>query len=150
MIFLRVVLLISMGVPLAFLAGCGTATTGAGAAEGTSVSTRIEFDSRYDIDRAVVTVFQSEGFQLASRRADGFTFQQVGTPATQAVYGDWFAAGVLVRTEVIITNPEFGTHLVRCEVFLLERGAGEWIPAREGNAQFKGLLKKVKKLAGVL
>jgi len=75
-------------------------------------------------------------------------FERAGDSTLQANYGDWFGEGTLVRAEVVLTEVEFGTHLVTCNVSMQEGGA--WIPVSNGRARFRTLVKRVKKLAVVL
>jgi hypothetical protein len=57
--------------------------------------------------------------------------------------------GRSVRAEVIVTNPEFGTYRIHCDP-LVQDGGGAWVLASEERSDYKDLLSKVKKLAGVL
>ncbi|MBL49511.1 MAG: hypothetical protein CMP28_11245 [Roseibacillus sp.] len=129
------------------LAGCGP---GGGGGAQPRLSQKVEFLPRYNIEKAVVTVFQMDGFQLiAGRKAGGaFQFVRRGDVVSQERFGDWFDGGVQVRADVTVTEVEFGTHQVSC--ILLSSRAGDFVPTEKGDRRVKALLKRVEKLAGVL
>jgi hypothetical protein len=144
---IRVLVVLSMGLPSMLLTGCETGT-GVGPPGKSPVSTKIEFASRYHIEKAIMTVFLAEGFQPIGQLPGRTLFERAGGSTMQANYGDWFGEGTLVRAEVVLTEVEFGTHLVTCDVSMQEGGA--WIPVSNGRARFSTLVKRVKKLAVVL
>lgn len=131
---------------LAFLPGCGPSAAGGGSSKAVA-STKVEFESTYTIGQAILTVFQIEGFQPSGRTPDRLRFLKVGDAETQEAFGDWFAPGVVVEAEVIIIDVEFGTHRVECRATARRGGVG--VPVKE-HGRFKILMKRVKKLAGVL
>ena len=135
---------------LFFLPGCESLPGKGGSNERGLVSLKIDFVDRYDLDQAIPIVFRSEGFQLTGRYANSFTFHRSGDAATQATYGEWFAPGNQVRVDVILTAPEFGEYLVRCDVYAIPPGSAQWIAVHEGKSQFRKILKKVKQLAEVM
>lgn len=126
------------------LVGCGS-TAGSG---GAAISTNINMAPRYNVEKAVVTVFFAEGFQIVGSGNGQFGFAREGDATTQKNFGDWFGPGVTVRADVIVKELEFGKHQVNCAPFL-QQGTS-FTPTSQGAARFKTLMKRVKKLAGVL
>jgi len=133
-----------------FLAACGPTGGGGGSVSGSVLSRKIEFAPRYNIEKAVMFVFQGDGFQPLPGSGVGgkFAFLRKGGGVGQERFGEWFGPGVFLRAEVDVTEVEFGTHRVRCTL-LADRGDG-FIPTSQGDRRGKVLLKRVKQLTDVL
>ncbi|MBJ07099.1 MAG: hypothetical protein CMO40_08310 [Verrucomicrobiaceae bacterium] len=145
---LRHVFLLSALAGVALLPGCASREPGSG--EQVLFSKKIEFIPRYNIEQAVVTVFQMDGFQLMQGRRAGepFQFLREGDLVSQQRFGDWFGVGVHVRAVVTVAEVEFGTHQVSCVLLSLE--GEKFVPTGQGDGRVKALLKRVKKLSDVL
>ncbi len=132
------------------LPGCGAGGNGDSARPGLLQSPKIEFAPRYSIERAIITVFQGDGFELvAGSGARGiFHFVREGDALGRERFGDWFGPGVFLRIEVILTEVEFGTH--RVSSALEVRRGGSFVSSQEGSRRVKVLLRRVRKLAGLL
>ncbi|MCH2063605.1 MAG: hypothetical protein MK194_07760 [Roseibacillus sp.] len=145
-------LLFSCLVPafLLFLAACGSTGGAIGSAPGSGLSRKIEFAPRYNIEKAIMTVFQADGFQPLPGSGEGgrFAFLRRGDAIGQERFGEWFGPGVSLRAEVALNEVEFGTHRVHCVLKVSEGGA--FVMTSEGDRRGKVLLQRVKKLAGVL
>jgi len=77
-----------------------------------------------------------------------FRFIREGDSLGQERFGDWFGSGVFLRAEVTLIEVEFGTHRVSC---LLEAGNGENFEiTQDGGGRARVLLRRIRKLAGVL
>lgn len=133
-----------------FLAACGPTGGGGGSVSGSGFSRKIEFVPRYNIEKAVMIVFQADGFQPLPGSGVGgrFAFLRKGDGVGQERFGEWFGPGVSLRAEVDVTEVEFGTHRVRCTL-LANRGDG-FVPTSQGDRRGKVLLKRVKQLTEVL
>ena len=129
------------------LSACGPGGLRGGGQAG--LSQKIEFAPRYNIEKAVVTVFQMDGFQLLPGRVAGgpLQFARRGDARSRERFGEWFGQGVQALAVVTITEVEFGTHEVKCT--LLSSAGGDFVPTDQGDGQVKALLKRVKALAGV-
>jgi hypothetical protein len=132
-----------------FVVGCGS-TGGGGAELGGGLSRKIEFAPRYNIEKAIMTVFQADGFELlpGSGRRGRFLFLREGDPVGQERFGEWFGPGVTLRAEVSLVEVEFGTHRVYCVLQVSNGGAFVLSPGGERRGRI--LLQRVKKLADVL
>ena len=117
---------------------------------GGGLSRKIEFAPRYNIEKAIMTVFQADGFELlpGSGRRGRFLFFREGDPVGQERFGEWFGPGVTLRAEVSLVEVEFGTHRVYCVLQVSNGGA--FVPSPGGERRGRILLQRVKKLAGVL
>ncbi|MEO1836113.1 MAG: hypothetical protein ABGZ49_11535 [Akkermansiaceae bacterium] len=148
MAFFGDVFRVLLGGTTMMVIGCGTGGAGANGkpSEAALTSTKIEFTARYNIEQAILTVFQLDGFQESGRAPGRLRFMKVGDRESQALYGEWFVPGEVVEVEVMIREVEFGTHLVECKVTVQKGGIA--LPDRKGR--FRTLMKRVKKLAGVL
>lgn len=107
--------------------------------EGPQASVRVEFASRYNIERSVGLVLQSRGYRLVATSAGGWTFERPGGGR---------------RVEILLTNPDFALHRLHADVFEWQSsgaaGQGRWVEAAGGKAEARDLLKDVKRLAGAL
>ena len=128
--------------------GCGSALDPASG--GSGLARKIEFAPRYNIERAMITVFRGDGFELLPEtgRKGTFRFVREGDALGQKRFGDWFESGVFLRAEVTLSEVEFGTHRISC-VLAVGRGA-EFVSTEEGARRTRVLLQRVKKLAGLL
>mgnify|MGYP004348189165 CR=1 FL=1 len=135
---------------LLFLVACGSTGGGIGQRSGNGFSRKIEFAPRYNIEKAIRTVFQADGFQLLAGSGEGgrFEFLRRGDTGGQKLFGEWFGPGVSLRAEVVVTEIEFGTHRVHCVLKVSEGGV--FVMTSKGDRRGKILLQRVKKLAGVL
>ena len=143
------VLCLGSGLLLFLLvAGCGS--TGGGVEPGGGLSRKIEFASRYNIEQAIRTVFQADGFELlpGSGQRGRFMFLREGDTVGQERFGEWFGPGVTLRAEVSLVEVEFGTHRVYCVLQVSSGGA--FVISTGGERRGRILLQRVKKLAGVL
>ena len=133
-----------------FLAACGATGGGIGPRSGSGLSRKIEFAPRYNIEKAIMTVFQADDFQPLPGSGEGgrFVFLRRGDAIGQERFGEWFGPGVSLRAEVALIEVEFGTHRVHCVLKVSEGGA--FIMTSQGDRRGKVLLQRVKKLAGVL
>ncbi len=132
-----------------FVAGCGSTGGGAGDSGG-GLSRKIEFAPRYNIEKAIMTVFQSDGFELlpGSGQRGRFLFLREGDTVGQERFGEWFGPGVTLRAEVSLVEVEFGTHRVYCVLQVSNGGA--FVVSPGGERRGRILLQRVKKLADVL
>ena len=114
------------------------------------LSRKIECAPRYNVERAIITVFRGDGFEMepGSGMRGTFRFIREGDSLGQERFGDWFGSGVFLRAEVTLIEVEFGTHRVSC---LLEAGNGENFEiTQDGGGRARVLLRRIRKLAGVL
>ncbi len=138
-----------LALPL-FLAACGATGGGIGPRSGSGLSRKIEFAPRYNIEKAIMTVFQADDFQPLPGSGEGgrFVFLRRGDAIGQERFGEWFGPGVSLRAEVAVTEVEFGIHRVHCA---LKAGRGEnFVATSQGDRRVKFLLQRVKQLAGVI
>ena len=130
--------------------GCGVVEDSARIRSGVVLSRTIEFASRYNIERAIITVFQGDGFEMQPGSGTGGTlrFVREGNALGEERFGEWFSRGVFLRVEVNIAEVEFGTHRVSSA---LEIGReDQFVTTRKGSRRVKLLLGRVERLAGVL
>ncbi|MAT30929.1 MAG: hypothetical protein DBX00_05295 [Verrucomicrobia bacterium] len=143
----RIVLFLVPGV---LFSGCGAVGDGDRTRSGFFLSRKIEFAPRYNIERAIITVFQGDGFEIlpGSGTSGTFRFVREGDALGRERFGEWFGPGVFLRVKVAVTEVEFGTHRVSSALEI--RREDQFVTTQEGSRRVKVLLGRVKKLAGLL
>ena len=143
----RIALFLAVGV---LLSGCGAVGDGDQTRSGFLLSRKIEFAPRYNIECAIITVFQGDGFEIlpGSGTSGTFHFVREGDALGRERFGEWFGPGVLLRVKVAVTEVEFGTPRVSSALEI--RREDQFVTTQEGSRRVKVLLGRVKKLAGLL
>ena len=143
----RIALFLAFGV---LFSGCGAVVDGDQTRSGFLLSRKIEFAPRYNIERAIITVFQGDGFEMLPGSGTGgaFRFVREGDALGRERFGEWFGPGVFLRVKVAVTEVEFGTHRVSSALEI--RREDQFVTTQEGSRRVKVLLGRVKKLAGLL
>lgn len=109
---------------------------------------KVEFAPRFNVEKALLAVFGGSGFQYTGESGGALIFQGSGGPAAQGRFGDWFGAGLEGKVVLVMTNPDYRTHVLSGRLYKSTTGpGGPWIPAPEGESGLKRLLKDVKDLA---
>ena len=124
--------------------GCRTTPI---AADGSLAWVEIAGRTPAEINQATATVFQENGYRLATSSSNGATFEKPGDNMKGLAYGT-FVGGVLVRVLVSITRQEGTKYLLHCQTFMV-RNAGDRVledkqKIRFGSAPYQELLDKVK------